>query len=88
MRTPALAAFALIIVGSGGSALAHNGEAWYQRAGATIRPLAKTELFDQREVIAPPAVIDPGIALMPPDNQGRLRVVEPPGTLDDGLHVK
>jgi hypothetical protein len=88
MRTPALAAFALIIVGSGFSASGHNDEAWFQRAGATIGPVAKTEWFDQRELIAPPADVDPGIALMPPDNQGRLRVVEPPGTLDDGLHVK
>jgi hypothetical protein len=87
MRTLALAAVALIMVGSGCSASGHNAEAWYQRASATIGPLAKTELFDQREVIAPP-VIDPGITLMPPDNHGRLRVVEPPGTLDNGLRVK
>jgi hypothetical protein len=82
MRTLALAALALIVAGSEGNASGvDNVEAWYQHARATIGPLARTEeLSDQRDVIAPPATIDPGIAL--------LRIIEPPGTRDDGLHVK
>jgi hypothetical protein len=66
-----------------------NVDAWYQHARSVIGPIASTEdLINQREVIAPPASIDPGINMTPLDDHSRLRIITPPGTRDDGIQPK
>ena len=90
MRIIVLTAVVLTIAcGEASAARLDNVEAWYQHARSAIGPMASTEdLLDQREVIAPPASIDPGINLMPPDDHSRLRIIKQPGTRDDGLEIK
>jgi len=90
MRAIALTAIALAIAcGQASASHLDNVEAWYQHARSVIGPVASTEdLFDQRAVLAPPATIDPDMALTPPDEHSRLRIIKPPGTLDDGLQPK
>jgi hypothetical protein len=90
MRIIALTAVALTLACSqAGAARLDNVEAWYQHARSAIGPMASTEdLLDQREVITPPASVDPGINLTPRDDHSRLRIIKPPGTRDDGLEIK
>ena len=90
MRIIALSAIALTIAcGQASASRVDNVEAWYQHARSAIGPMASTEdLIDQREVISPPATVDPGINMIPPDDHSRLRIIKPPGTRDDGLEIK
>ncbi|HYM73449.1 MAG TPA: hypothetical protein VET89_10730 [Stellaceae bacterium] len=87
--TPTLAAVAFVVLCSEAGAMrTDNADGLYRHVEVTLPGLPGTDIFDQRSVIAPPAGIDPGLTLAPPDNRARLRIIEPPGTLDDGLQPK
>ena len=90
MWTLSAAAIALVaFTGAGQASQVDNVEAWYQHARAVVGPMASAEeLIDQREVIAPPIGIDPGITATPLDDHSRLRIIKPPGFRDDGLQPK
>jgi hypothetical protein len=47
-------------------------------AAADIAPATAIEVADQREIIAPPSDIDPGMAKMPPAAGVRMPVITPP----------
>ena len=91
MWTLALAALALVVAGGEANA-SYSGIPANPRVNVSVSSVAGGEAserhFDQRGLISPPAAIDPGMALAPPDDRGRLRIIQPPGTLDDGLHLK
>jgi hypothetical protein len=47
-------------------------------AAADIAPATAIEVADQREIIAPPPDIDPGMTKMPPATGARMPVIAPP----------
>ena len=79
MRHIALAAM-LLIAGSAGPATAKvcDSRNWYRRVHSWVQSLVAGQMTD-REVIAPPANIDPKMALVPPGPHGAMRIIPPPG---------
>jgi hypothetical protein len=68
---------ALALVATYGPATAASA-GLFHTAAAVIAPATGFAIADQREVIAPPSDIDPGMARTPPTTGARMPVVAPP----------
>jgi hypothetical protein len=82
MRATGFAAIMLVAV-SAGMAHAERGDPdwawdWSRQIEALARSLAGERAAD-REIIRPPANIDPKMAVGPRYDQGRMRTIVPPG---------
>jgi hypothetical protein len=77
MRIAPYAAVAIMMAGWAGAAKAEalDVHSLYRKAEAMVQSLFKPALAD-REVLKPPADIDPKMALAPPGG-GTLRLIEP-----------
>jgi hypothetical protein len=87
MRATGFAAIMLVAASAG----AAHGELndpdwamnWSRRAEALARSLALALTLrgaPDREIIRPPGNVDPKMVLAPRQNQGRMRIITPPGT--------
>ncbi|MBV8777498.1 MAG: hypothetical protein JO032_09905 [Alphaproteobacteria bacterium] len=78
----ALALSGALVASAGGyAAEADNFNSLVHTAAAVIGPgLALSTGDEQREVIPPPASVDPGMALDPPMTGAKMPVIHPPGT--------
>jgi len=73
--TTAVAALALVAAYGTASA---TSPGLLHSAAAVIAPPTGMDIADQREIIAPPSDIDPGMARMPPATGARMPVIAPP----------
>jgi hypothetical protein len=71
-----------MIVLAGGIACAgpFAPEEWVRQGEALLRSLASGFSGGDPEVIAPPASVDPKMALVPPAPQAPMRLIVPPGS--------
>lgn len=70
-------AAALALVAAYGTASA-TSPGLLHTAAALIAPASGMDIADQREIIAPPSDIDPGMERMPPATGGRMPIIAPP----------
>jgi hypothetical protein len=78
MRTIIFAAIALAAASVNASAAQlgqHNH--WYRQAQAMFEPPSDIRTPEQREIIPPPAGLDPDMALTPPETGSRMPIVRP-----------
>jgi hypothetical protein len=73
---------AVLIAGISGPALASTTQGWNH-----AQPSAQTVPGEQREaasgdVIQPPANVDPGMAVVPPDQHGKMQIIPAPAGPD------
>jgi hypothetical protein len=73
--TPTIAALALVATCGLASA---QPSTLFRNAAAIVAPVAGADIADQREIIAPPSDIDPGIAMQPPVTGARMPIIAPP----------
>jgi hypothetical protein len=82
--TPTLAALALV---AGCGIASAQPSAMFRNAAAVIPPMAGVDIADQREIIAPPSEIDPGMALRPPMTGARMPIIAPPAIPSDRFGI-
>jgi hypothetical protein len=75
IATSTIAALALVLV-CGTATAAPPG--LFHTAAAVVAPAASIDIGDQREIIAPPSDIDPGMTKMPPHTGARMPIIAPP----------
>lgn len=80
MRASGLAAIMLLAICTGAArAEPFDAQDLVRRAEALAQSLIGRSAAD-REVIAPPANIDPKMALVPPRPRGTMQIITPPGS--------
>ena len=81
----ALALAGIFIACGAHAAQANIASGVYEEAAMVPPAMAFGTLDDQHEVIAPPASVDPGMALDPPQTGAKMPVIRPPGTRDNRM---